>query len=45
MGHNSVVSGHMKSTGIPWVDWLSTGPPGFGVSQELCPKLNLYNIQ
>ena len=26
-GHNSVVSGHSKSTGIPWVDGLSTGPP------------------
>ena len=28
MGHNNVVSGHPKSTGIPRVDWLSTGPPG-----------------
>ena len=27
MGHNSVVSGHPKSTGIPQVDGLSTGPP------------------
>ena len=27
MGHNSVVSGHLKSIGIPWVDMLSTGPP------------------
>ena len=27
MGHNSVVSGHQKSTGILWVDGLSTGPP------------------
>ena len=26
MGHNSVESGHPKSTGIPWVDGLSTGP-------------------
>ena len=33
MGHNSVVSGHPKSTGIPWVDLLSTGPPSFGASQ------------
>ena len=26
------VSGYPKSTGIPRVDRLSTGPPGFGVS-------------
>ena len=30
MGHNSVVSGHPKSTGIPLVDGLSTGPPDLG---------------
>ena len=30
MGHNNVVSGHLKSTGIPWVDGLSTGPPDLG---------------
>ena len=30
---NSVVSGHPKSTRIPQVDWLSTGPPSFGASQ------------
>ena len=30
MGHNSVVSGHPKYTGIPWVDGLSTGPPNLG---------------
>ena len=30
MGHNSVVSGHPKSTGIPRVDGLSTGPPDLG---------------
>ena len=33
MGHNSVVLGHLISTGIPLVDKLSKGPPGFGVSQ------------
>ena len=33
MGHNSVVLGYPKSIGILWVDGLSTGPPGFGVSQ------------
>ena len=30
MGHNSVVSGHSKSIGIPRVDRLSTGPPDLG---------------
>ena len=30
MGHNSVISGHPKSTRIPWVDGLSTGPPDLG---------------
>ena len=30
MGHNSVVSGHPKSTGIPWVDGLSMGPLDLG---------------
>ena len=27
MGHNSVVLGHPKFTGIPRVDGFSTGPP------------------
>ena len=31
MGHNSVVSGHPKSIGIPLVDELSTGPSDFGL--------------
>ena len=30
MGHNSMVSGHSKSTGILWVDELLTGPPDLG---------------
>ena len=30
MGHNSVVSGHPKSTGIPQVDGLSMGPLDLG---------------
>ena len=34
MGHNSVVSGYPKSIGISRVDGMSTGPLGFGVSQE-----------
>ena len=32
MGHNNVVSGYLKSTGILRVD-LSTGPSSFGASQ------------
>ena len=32
MGHNSVVSGYPKSTGISRVDRLSTGLSGFGAS-------------
>ena len=34
MGPNSVVSGHLKATGIQRVDGLSTGPPSFGVSHD-----------
>ena len=34
MGHNSVVLGYPKSTGIPPIDKLSMEPPGFGVSQS-----------
>ena len=30
MGHNSVVLGHPKSTGIPQGDGLSTGPSDLG---------------
>ena len=30
MGHNSVVSGHLKSTGISRVNGLSMGPPDLG---------------
>ena len=30
MGHNSVASGHSKSTGILRVDGLSMGPSDFG---------------
>ena len=30
MGHNSIISNHPKSTGIPQVDGLSTGPPDLG---------------
>ena len=34
MGQNSVVSSYPKSIGIPRVDGLSTGPSGFGASQN-----------
>ena len=30
MGHNNVVSGHLKSTGIPRVNGLSAGPSNLG---------------
>ena len=30
MGQNSVVSGHPKSIGIPWIKGLSTGPSDLG---------------
>ena len=30
MGHNNVVLGHPKSTGILWIDGLSKGPPNLG---------------
>ena len=36
MGHNSVISGHPKSTGIPGVDWLSMGPPDLGRHIIIC---------
>ena len=42
MGHNSVVSGHQKSPGIPRVNGLSTGPSylrrhtDLGVAHHLC---------
>ena len=35
MGHNSVVSGYPKSTGIMRVEGLSMGPPSFRASQTL----------
>ena len=33
MGHNMVVSIYEIPTGIPRVDELSMGPPGFGASK------------
>ena len=43
MGHNSVVSGHSKSTGIPRVDGLSTGPPDLGCHTFLGSKF-IYTL-
>ena len=37
-GHNSVVSGHLKSTGILRVDGLSTGPSDLGCHKTWCPQ-------
>ena len=37
MGHNSVVSGHPKSTGISRVDGLSMGPLDLGCHIGDCP--------
>ena len=45
MGHNSVVSGHPKSTGIPRVDGLSKGPPDLGRHKlGLCPCHNFMGV-
>ena len=44
MGHNSVVSGYSKSTRIPQVDGLSTGPPGFEASHNVS-KLPVKNFE
>ena len=35
MGHNNVESGHSKSTRIPRVDKLLTGPPDLGCHIEV----------
>ena len=39
MGHNHVVSGNPKSTGIPQIDGLSTGPRIWGVTSNDLDKL------
>ena len=42
MGHNSVESGHLKSTGISRADGLSMGPLDLGChSVVLEPKLTI----
>ena len=46
MGQNSVVLGYPKSTIIPQVDRLSTGPPGFGASHlYLCSLIDILMHQ
>ena len=50
MGHNHVVSGNPKSTGIQQVDGLSTGPLGWGCHNCNCQEIYetirlLYNIR
>ena len=44
MGHNSVVSGHPESTGIPWVDGLSTGPPDLRCHMYISDKHKKYIV-
>ena len=44
MGHNSVVLGYPKFTGIPRVDGLSTGPSSFGASQALKQWIHLIEV-
>ena len=41
MGHNSVVSGHLKSIGILWVHWLSRGPLDLGLHDRYGVAHNL----
>ena len=41
MGPNSVVSGHLKSTGISRVDKLSTGPSDLGCHNYFGVLFNL----
>ena len=41
MGHNNVVSGHPKSTGISRVDGLSTGPPDLGYHRHSSHNSNI----
>ena len=40
-----MVSGHPKSTGIPWVDGLSKGPLGFEASQYGIIRSHIGSIQ
>ena len=45
MRHNSVISGYLKSIGIPRFDGLSTGPLGFRASHSKFDcKLGFYHI-
>ena len=42
MGHNSVILGHPKSTGIPRVNGLLTGPRDRGVIVLVAGGMDLY---
>ena len=43
MGHNNVVLGYPKSTGIMWVDGLSTGPLDLGRHNNTAILLNHHS--
>ena len=45
MGHNHVVSDNPKSTGIPQVDGLSTGPPDLGCHSDEGPHLQKIDVK
>ena len=42
MGHNSVVSGHLTSTGVPRVNGLSMGPSDLG--HHSCVPSNFRDV-
>ena len=44
MGHNSIVSGHPKSTGIPRVDGVVNETLGFRASQTQLKQEEIYGI-
>ena len=43
MGHNNVVSGHLKSTVIPQVDGLSMRPLDLGCHTNIWTRCNASN--
>ena len=45
MRHNNVESGHPKSTGIPLVDGLSTGPPDLGCHNFILIVIRDLNLK
>ena len=42
MGHNSVISGYLKCTGIPRINGLSMRPPNFQASQNEEEEVTSY---